>query len=263
MGSCNYATGLGAVFYGVQVEVRHVLTKQVDLIPSANPLDRTYTGETRTSYVTLRGRQASYTSTSWAEIFQRIHVTIPPTQTCQSPSVEEGTVHFGTVNQSNFPNNQWGAATYRDFTLTFRHCPRINLRYYVHANGNKWVDSARGVVGVQGSDPGEPDPVEGNPSGFAIQLQHRNDNRNQTNSGMNVYIHPNEVAYPLALSTTGNNRQAYQRTYYGAGTFDDPTLGVTHTIPLRARLVRTGSSSQQQITPGAFTTSVIVAIHYP
>jgi len=167
-------------------------------------------------------------------------------------------VHFGMVNQSNFPNQQWGIAsgTVRNFTLTFRNCPRNNFRYYFHANGTRWVGGMnQSVVGVQDSKPGiaPSNPIAGNPSGFAIQLQHRSDNRNQSNTGMNVYIHPNEVAQPQI---------SYTRIWNGAGTVDDPTLGVTHTIPLGARLVRTGSSSQP-IKTGPFNASVIVAIHYP
>jgi len=88
------------------------------------------------------------------------------------------------------------------------------------------------------------------------------DARNQENYG-DIYIHPNEVANPLTLSTTGYDRKAYARTWDGSGTSNDPTLGVTHNIHMRARLVRTAHSSQQQIQTGPFTSSVIVSIHYP
>jgi len=259
---CPSLSGAGIPFYGAQVEVRYVLTKPASSLQSELDVN---THTITTDFVILKGRQASHSFTGQATIRQMIHFRLPPTGTCQSPSVEEGTVHFGAAYTTDFPNNQWGAASGadRDFTLTFRNCPRMNLRYYVHANGNKWVDSARGVVGVQGSNPGAANPIAGNPSGFAIQLQHRSDSRNQAQSGMNVYIHPNQVAQPLALPTTGNNRQAYTRTSTGSGTFDDPALGVTHTIPLRARLVRTAHSSQQQIETGPFNASIIVAIAYP
>jgi len=250
---------LGLVTYGAQVEVRYVLTKPASsLYSELDDNSKTIT----TDFVILRGRPASYPINDLMTVGQSITISLPPAGTCQTPSVEEGTVHFGTVYPTDFPNNQWGAASGadRDFTLTFRDCPRVNLRYYVHANGNKWVDSARGVVGVQGSDPSEPDPKDGNPSGFAIQLLHRTGNHQHSG---NVYIHSNEVAQPLLLPDTDPDRQAYTRTYDGAGTSNNPTLGVTHTIPMRARLVRTAHSSQQQIQTGPFTTSVIVAIHYP
>jgi len=182
-------------------------------------------------------------------------VRVAPIGTCTTPSVAEGTVHFA-VDPASFPNNQWGEAAYKDFTLTFSNCPRVNVKYYVHANGTRWVGGpGQSVVGVQGSVPGDPNPITGNPRGFAIQLQHRTGNHQHSG---NVYIHPNEQANPLSLPAT----QSYTRNWQGAGTSNSST-GVTHTIPLRAHIVRTGDSSQQQIQPGPFNTSVIVAIQYP
>jgi len=184
-----------------------------------------------------------------------LSIQIAPSATCTTPSVAEGAVHFVAVNPGSFPSNQWGEVAYKDFTLTFSNCPRINVKYYVHANGNRWVDSTQGIVGVQGSVPSASDPVAGNPRGFAIQLQHRTGNHQHSG---NIYIHPNEVSQPQVLSSA----QSYIRNWQGAGASNGPS-GVTHTIPMRARLVRTGSSSQQQIQFGPFNTSVIVAISYP
>jgi len=246
------------------VEYRYILIQDASTIGSASEFDYVTISNPTTNLIILKSHEKSYGGVQQT-IREQANIRLSPTRTCQTPTVEEGTVHFGMVSQSNFPNNLWSAASGadRDFILTFRNCPRINVKYYVHANGNRWVDSSRGVVGVQDSVPGAPNSIAGNPSGFAILLQHRSDSRNQSHSGRTVYIHPNEVAQPLALLDTGTNRQAYTRTWNGAGTVNDPALGVTHTIPLRARLVRTGSSSQQQIKVGPFNTSVIVAISYP
>jgi len=260
---CTQNTNTAIVYYGARVEIRYVLTKPVSSLGELN--DITSTPSVTTDFVILKGRQASHLFTGQATVSHTVAFRLPPTGTCQTPSVEEGTVRFGMVNQSDFPNDQWGAASgaERDFTLTFRNCPRYAFRYYFHANGNKWVDSVRGVVGVHDSVPGAADPIEGNPSGFAIQLQQYIHAYGSNYYWRNAYIHPNEVAQPSVLKTTEPYPQAYQRAYNGAGTVNDPALGVTHTIPMRARLVRTGSSSQQQIQTGPFNTSVIVAIHYP
>jgi len=250
-------TGVGIPYYGAQVEVRHVLTKPWSGIVT-NSQD--VTNYVTTDLVILKGRAASHSFTGQATVRNTVRFLLPPSTACTTPTVEEGTVYVGTVYPNSFPNAQWSAAAYRDFTLTFRNCPRINLKYYVHANGNRWVDSSRGVVGVQDSVPGAPNSIAGNPSGFAVQLQHRSGGHQHTG---NVYVHPNEVAQPLSLPDTGQNVQAYTRTWNGAGTVNVPNVGVTHTIPLRARLVRTAHSSQQQIKVGPFNTSVIVAISYP
>jgi len=244
-------------YYRAEVEYRYILIQDASTIGAAKEFDYVTVSSPVVDLLILKSHANSYGGTT-QQIRELINIRLSPTRTCQTPSVEEGTVHFGMVNQSDFPNNQWGAASGadRDFTLTFRNCPRINLKYYVHANGNKWVDSARGVVGVQDSVPGAANPIAGNPRGFAIQLQHRPGNHQPSE---NVYIHPNEVTQPLALESSGNNRQAYQRNYTGAGA----AVNVTHIIPLRARLVRTAHSSQQQIQTGPFTSSVIVVIVYP
>jgi len=105
-------------------------------------------------------------------------------------------------------------------------------------------------------------PISGNPRGYGIRLEHRVTGNHQHTGP--IYIHPNEVANPLSLPDVGSNRQAYTRDWQGVGTggHSSPT-GVNHTIPMRARLVCTGSSSQQTIQPGKFNTSVIVVIAYP
>jgi len=245
----------GIFYYGAQVEVRYVLIKPTNSIPDANPV-YSISPDVTTELVILKGRAASHSFTGQATASQKLTVRMPPSGTCMTPTVEEGTVHFGGVFPSSFPDNQWGEAAYKDFTLTFRNCPWHNVTYYVHANGNRWVGGpGQSVVGVQGSVPGDPNPITGNPSGFGIQLQHRTGNHQHSG---NVYIHPNEAANPLSLPDT----QSYTRNWQGAGTSISSSY-ITHTIPMRAVLVRTGSSSQQQITPGAFTTSVIVAISYP
>jgi len=230
--------------------VRYVLTKPLTLI--GEQLVAVTSSNITTDFVILKNRAGSNYIDFQMIIRQTVAFRIPAVGTCITPSVEEGMVYFGVVYSDSFPNNQWSVAAYKDFTLTFSNCPRVNVKYYVHANGNRWVGSTRGVVGVQGSVPGASDPLAGNPRGFAVQLQHRSTGNHQ-HSG-NVYIHPNEQAMP--------GTQSYTRNWQGAGASNSST-GVTHTIPMRARLVRTGSSSQQQIQLGPFNTSVIVAIQYP
>jgi len=184
-------------------------------------------------------------------------IQIHPKGTCTTPFVNEGTVHFGTVYPTDFPNNQWDAAATRDFTLTFSNCPRTTVKYYVHANGNRWVGGpGQSVVGVNDSIASDSNPISGNPRGYGIQLQHRIGNHQHTG---NIYIHPNEVNPPLSVPYT----QSYTRSWQWNNGTVNSSAGVTHTIPLRARLVRTGSSSQQTIQPGSFNTSVIMVIAYP
>jgi len=124
--------------------------------------------------------------------------------------------------------------------------------YHVHANG-KWVNSSQGIVGMSGSSPHN-NPAIGNPRGFGIQLQHRTGGHQHFGT---VYIHPNEVTNPQSLPSN----QRYTRNWQGAGTQNTST-GVTHTIPLRARVIRT-SPSATPIQPGPFNTSVVFVIHYP
>jgi len=258
--SCTQSTGVGIVFYGAQVEVRYVLT---NAILAGDPVINKKTSNIVTHFVRLEGRHASHPGTGEVLIGQIVNFEIPPTGTCTTPFVSEGTVRFGGMYPGNFPDTQWGEGAYKDFTLTFSNCPQTPVTYYVHANGSRWVGGVgQSVVGVNDSIPGDPSPISGNPRGYGIQLEHRNTGSSQ-HAGP-IYIHPNEVANPLSLPDVGSNRQAYTRDWQGVGTggHASPT-GVTHTIPLRARLVRTGSSSQQTIQPGVFNTSVIVVIAYP
>jgi len=239
------------IIYGIETQVRMVVTKD------AGDWELDYLNSSWSFVFPTIKAGSRAPGNSSATIYSMSRIERAPWGTCQTPSVEQGTVHFNMLYPSDFPNGQWSEARYRDFTLTFRNCPRMNIKYYVHANGNRWVGGpGQSVVGVQGSVPGASDPVAGNPRGFAVQLQHRSTGQHQ-HSG-DVYIHPNEQANPLSLPGT----QSYTRNWQGAGASNSST-GVTHTIPMRARLVRTGSSSQQQIQPGPFNTSVIVAIQYP
>jgi len=248
----DWGLGVDRVFYDAEVAWRYVMIKPLSLVSDQLDVMRL---SNDTNLVVLDGRESSRPFNGHIMATHRVTFSVPAVGTCTTPFVNQGTVHFGGLYPTDFPNNQWGEAATRNFTLTFSNCPRVNIKYYVHANGNRWVDSARGVVGVQGSVPGASDPVTGNPRGFAVQLQHRSGGHQHTGG---VYIHPNEVANPLSLPDT----QAYTRNWQGEGTSNSST-GVTHTIPMRARLVRTGHSSQQQIQLGPFNTSVIVAIQYP
>jgi len=167
------------------------------------------------------------------------------TRTCTTPSIAEATQNFNMVFASAIPEP--GHTTgQKDFNFTLTKCPRVNLMYHVHANG-KWVNSSQGIVGMSGSS-------YANPRGFGIQLQHRTGGHQHSG---NVYIHKNEVTNPQSLPSN----QYYTRNWQGAGTQNSST-GVTHTIPLRARVIRT-SPKGTPIVPGPFNTSVVFVIHYP
>jgi len=158
------------------------------------------------------------------------------------PSVNPSTVNFNTVMASDIPN-PGDTTNEKPLNLTFTHCPRINIGYYVHTK-NKWVDSHQGVVGLPGSTP-NPDPVAGNPRGIGVQLLHDN-----TIDGSGpVYISQND---------DDPNKRIYWRTP-AQGT--NTSTGVTHSIRLRARVIRT-HPADTPITVGPFNTSVIVAIQY-
>jgi len=62
----------------------------------------------------------------------------------------------------------------------------------------------------------------------------------------------------LYETNTLNSDNSYVRSWFGNGAVNTNT-GVTHTIPLRARIVGTGGP----IVAGPFNTSVIMVIRYP
>jgi len=181
----------------------------------------------------------------------RVLVNYSSNHTCTTPSIAEATQNFNWVFASAIPNpgNTTGE---RDFNFTLTNCPRVNIGYHVHSNG-KWVNPSQGIVGMSGSTP-HANPAIGNPRGFGIQLQHRTGGHQHSG---NVYIHQNEVTNPQSLPSN----QRYTRNWQGAGTQNTST-GVTHTIPLRARVIRT-SPANTPIVPGPFNTSVVFVIHYP
>jgi len=233
-----------AFYYSGEVQIRYVMIQ--DYAALSNDLD-----DLSISFVTpvviLDNRpQGSgiYSLTYW----DNATVKYAPWGTCTTPSVAEATVNFNMVFASAIPN-PYNTTAERDFTLTLRNCPRTRIRYYFHANG-KWVDSSRGIVGMQGSTSNY-NPVIGNPRGFGIQLQHGTGNHQHSGS---VYIHPNEINTPTEWNS-------YTRTWPGLGAVNTST-GVTHTIPLRARVIRT-SPTNTPIVPGPFNTSVVFVIHYP
>jgi len=230
--------GTVVVLYGAEVEVRYVLTKPASDIYSA--LD-TKSGSITTDFVTLRARPLSY-HIAHATVRQTTTFLLPPTGSCTTPSVDPSTVNFGVLFASDIPN-PGNTANEKLLNLTFTNCPRINIGYYVHANG-KWVNSSQGIVGLSGSTPNA-DPAIGNPRGFGVQLLHNN----SIDGSGPVYISSHD---------TDPDKQIYWRTD-AQGT--DSTTGVTHTIGLRARVIRTSPASNS-IIPGGFNTSVIVAIQY-
>jgi len=230
------------VVYGAQVATRFVLIKNPLTIAGALPLDPV-TQTSTIQFEVLNARPNSWAGTSLQiPINQSVTLTLPPTGSCTTPSVDPSTVNFGSLFASDIPN-PGNTTNEKPLNLTFTNCPRINIGYYVHANG-KWVNSSQGIVGLSGSTPNT-NPLIGNPRGIGVQL-----------------LHDNSIdgTGPLYISShdTDPNKQVYWRTP-AQGT-NTPT-GVTHSIPLRARVIRTHPSSNP-ITPGAFNTSVIVAIQY-
>jgi len=231
--------GTIVVVYGAEVEVRYVLTKPASAIYPALDIK---SGSITTDFVTLRARPLSY-QINHVTVRQTTTFLLPPTSTCTTPSWDGMSVHFPMIFPNQIPNPGDTAAE-KTFELTFIRCPRTKLGWFVHAN-NKWVNSAQGIVGLSGSTPNA-DPVTGNPRGFGVQLEHGS---GSINSGL-VHISPND---------TDSNRQVYWREpAHGL----DTNTGITHTIPLRARIIRTSPASES-ITTGPFTTSLVIAIQYP
>jgi len=225
------------------VEVRYVLTKPANQIYEW--LD-SKSGTITTNFVTLRARPLSYQINN-VTVQQTTTFRLPPLKTCETPSAAEATVNFNMVLASLIPDPGDTTAE-KDFTFTLRNCGRNNLNYYVHANG-KWVNPSQGIVGLSLSTP-HADPDIGNPRGFGIQLLH---NGGQNGSGP-VHIHQGEI-------TPFPTDNAYLLNWQGAGAVNTPATGVTYTIPLRARVIRT-SPANVTITPGPFNTSVIFVFRY-
>jgi len=232
--------GTNVFVYGAEVEVRYVLTKPASEIYGA--LD-TKSGSITTDFVTLRARPLSY-QINHVTVRQTTTFQLPPTGTCETPSWDGMIVQFPMIFPHQIPDPGDTAAE-KTFDLTFIRCPRTNLGWFVHAN-NKWVNAAQGIVGLSGSTPNA-DPVIGNPRGFGVQLEHGSGSPD--GSGPVV----------MSLHETDPNRHVYWRT---PAQGLDTNTGVIHTIPLRARIIRTSPASEP-ITIGPFTTSVIVAIQYP
>jgi len=230
--------------YGTNVEMRYILTKPASSIYST--LDDLSTNIS-TPIITMKQR-TGFSTRKFNFIRHNLKINISPTGTCTTPSLQEATQNFNMVFASAIPYPNSTTAQ-RDFNFTLTNCPRVNIRYYAHANG-KWVNSAQGIVGMSGSIPNA-NPAIGNPRGFGIQLQHRTGGHQHSG---NVHIHPNEIANPPSS-------QSYTRNWKGAGTTNTST-GVTHTIPLRARVIRTNPSGTP-IQPGPFNTSVVFVISYP
>jgi len=228
------------IYFSAQVATRFVLIKDPATIPGWSELNPVT--QTRTVQVLfLRPRPGGHTgSQPYVPVNQTVTVILPPTGSCTTPSVNPSTVNFGEIEPSAIAN-PGDATPYRNLNLTFSNCPRYNIGYYVHANG-KWVNSAQGIVGLSGSTPNI-----GNPRGFGVQLVHGTGSPDGTGP---VYISSHD---------TDPDKHVYWRT---PGQGVNSNSGVTHTIGLRARVIRTSPASNP-ITPGPFNTSVIVAIQYP
>jgi len=245
-----YATGKASasrmyvVIYGVELEVRYVMLVDANTVWDAK-LDPYNSGDIEVNLVTIRPHPTSYGVTR-VDFKQTFKINLQPYGTCTTPSVQETTVNFNTLFASDIPD-PGDAISEQIFNLTLTECPRINIGYYLHANG-KWVDGNQGIVGLSGSTPNA-NPVIGNPRGFGIQLFH---NGGQGGTG------------PVSISPDMNdaNKTVYWHTWPGVDAVNDPATGVTHTIPLRTRVIRTSPASEP-IQSGPFNTSLIFVIQYP
>jgi len=165
-------------------------------------------------------------------------IRIAPHGTCTTPSAEEATVYFGVVQ----PTSSFFLAS-RNFTLTLRDCPRTHLQIYMHANG-KWLSSNRYILGLSDSTPAD------NPRGIGIELQ------------MKDYINSQPIDIRFLPDATTSPDYDYPNFHWTGINTTNTNTGVTHTIPMRADLVRTGSSSDP-ITPGPFKAVAVFVIRYP
>jgi len=243
-GKSTSADFLYVAKYGVEFEARYVMLVDADTVWNAE-LDPYSSGDIQVNLATIRPHPEAYGVTR-VDFGQTFKVNLMPYGTCTTPSAQETTVNFNTLFASDIPD-PGDTIGERAFNLTLTECPRINIGYYLHANG-KWVDSNQGIVGMSGSTP-HADPVIGNPRGFGIQLFH---NGGQGGIG------------PVTISSDMNdaNKTVYWHTWPGVDANNDPATGVTHTIPLRARIIRTSPGSEP-IQPGPFNTSLIFVIQYP
>jgi len=250
-----YATGkalpsrMYVSLYGVELESRYVMLVDADTVWNAE-LDPYNSDEIEVNLATIRPHPTSYGVTR-VDFRQTFKVNLMPYGTCQTPSWDGMIVNFPMISPNQIPGPGDTAAE-KTFDLTFTRCPLVALNWFVHANG-KWVNTAQGIVGLSGSTP-DADPLIGNPNGFGIQLLH-----NGGQHGFGV----------VGISPDANdpNKTVYSHSYPGVDAINTPGGsgvggGVTHTIPLRARVIRTHPGGTP-ITPGPFNTSIIVAIHYP
>jgi len=231
-----------------EVQIRYVLIAEPASIFPSSELDFTYMGGVNLVHdvVTVSASPDSCQPATQKVQTRFLSLTLYPRGTCTTPSIQEATVKFRTIFESEIPN-QGDATEWVPFELIFRDCPRTFIQYYIHTNG-KWLDSAnsRSIVGMPGSAPNV-DPVIGNPRGFGIQLYH---NGGQGGTGR------------VIMGAGDKNSNWYNDLlWYGAGA-ENLGTGVTHTIPLRARVIRT-SPTNTPIVPGPFNTSVVFVIHYP
>jgi len=240
-----------SVWYAAEMAVRHVWLSNPTDGMVADELDTvTISQQTLTeSRMLLRPRPPG----NYAPTFnfsKTIHITLKPSGTCTTPSMQEATINFNTVMTADIP---WqGADTgERTFDLIFRKCPRISIGYHLHANG-KWIaGEGYGVVGLSDSIP-HADPNIGNPRGFGIRLFH---NGGQSGFG--------EVK--LSQDASSSYKHVYLLTYPGAGAENitsGPDAGVKHTIPMRAHIYRTSPASHP-IGPGPFSAALVFVISYP
>jgi len=240
--------------FNKEVAIRYVLIEKIsalrDKLNEVSWAEPEYTDYSSNNQLILFGSQPEANQNNKSLYYHYFFrcLYLSPWGTCTTPSLSEATQNFNMVFASAIPN-PGNMTAQRDFNFTLTNCPRVNIRYYAHANG-KWVNSSQGIVGMSGSTP-HANPVVGNPRGFGIRLQHRTGGHQHSG---NVHIHTNEVANPPTS-------QSYTRNWQGAGTTNTST-GVTHTIPLRASVIRTNPSNTP-IQPGPFNTSVVFVISYP
>jgi len=136
----SYPSASYLFYYGTEVSTRFVVIQDPLTIPGAlslDPISKTFTQQVNVLNARPQSFQGSPTNVM---ISQTVTLTLPPTGSCTTPSVDPSTVNFHTVMASDIPN-PGNTANEKPLNLTFTNCPRINIGYYVHAN-NKWVDSS-------------------------------------------------------------------------------------------------------------------------
>jgi len=229
----NFKGGYFGVHYDAWVEVRYVAIgpspQQYDAINSTLTVNIV-----RMLAMPVRRVQAN----GWL-MRHTIRVRRMPHGTCKTPSGADTfvkTVGFHVLMNELYGDGSGVGTTSQptDFELTFVNCPRVDFGYFFRAPATvEVIDAALGVIGL--------DSTPGNAQGVGIQLRHRN------GWFSNAPVRLNQPE-------DGDAGQVYWRAWT---TGINTNQGVTHTIPLRAAVYRTGN-----VIPGKINASILMFIRY-